>query len=189
MSEQLSRRGFLKEAGKKVGVIGLGSLGLSVLAGCGGREREHVNVEQRLSELGLSGSHELVDLRKVPGMTFNGYLNGGFIFTSGEINGKTETVVQFAWKWTWRKTPDESVIVISELPVSKVMFNVDDSIDKKPDVRINFDTYSLQFAFDWEDRHIDPNNPNSYLSYSTLAIFDLSENDFKSFKGNQQSPN
>lgn len=169
-----SRREFIRN-------VALGGAGFLALTGglsagviwLGDRISESMISEQqkKLSSLGMLGDLQLIDIRTIPG--FN--VSGGFAFGSGNFNGETKSSIQFAWK-TKQENPE---VIISEIPVDKVIFNViSGQQDVPPHVDFNFvatgDTKS--------------NNPNDYVGKASTAVFTLSEDDFANFRGNQQAP-
>ncbi len=124
---------------------------------------------EKINALGIDGDLQLVDIRTIPG--FN--VSGGFIFGSGSFNGETKSSIQFAWKTKQKENPE---VIISEMPVDQVIFNVINNKEVAPHLNFNYPP-----VMDLSD------NPNDYVKKATIAVFTLSEQDFTNFRGNQQT--
>ena len=171
--EHISRREFLKK-GCKLGlgiVVASGVSGLALLnEGCGGTSEE--GFKRELEEYGLSGDHDIIDLRTVPGFNFSDEVSSGFLFTQREINGHSESAVQFAWKW---EKDEVSKTIISEVPIGKILFNTDVPDKTKPTINMEFNLAALHADSRNEAAPIrkepvsddylklNPDNPSTYL--------------------------
>ena len=130
---------------------------------------------------GIWGEIPLIDLRTVQGFAFSG--SGGFLsFSAAVISG---TRVQFAWR---TMEPENPSTVISELPVSSVLFKVLDNPDGPPKVSFGLDPEKfLTQKYTGSVRACvlpaDYQNPNSYLlTHPGITTFTMSRAEFGTFR-------
>src|ERR1035437_7744496 len=109
----------LKQLAVGAGVVAVVGGGVGYGVNWFAEYRAHTANRVQALENDFGGNYNLVDLRTVPGFEFNGSV-GGFIIFSGQIDGKTESMLQFAWKT--KGNPQETII--SEVPMSEVIFVV-----------------------------------------------------------------
>jgi hypothetical protein len=120
----------------------------------------------------LAKSHDLVDLKKIPGFEVSGNFNGSFFLFGGSVDGvvagNTASFVEFAWQ----TDPETTDYFITQIPVEKTQFH---TVDKEvnPSVRFAFDEDTIRY-----DQSINPNNPNDFIKDVQIAIFTLSKKDF-----------
>jgi hypothetical protein len=152
------------------------------LASCGMNIKDATEQENKiLIEKGFSGEHPIIDLRSVPGFSTNGNISGGFLAFNGEFEGKTTTMLQFAWK---TKEEDDR-IQISEVPISRIKFFVTEEKNTKPTVLFTeVNTENLlkrdEVNFGYETQNSD--NLNNYVAQSSLVIISLSQDDYNKFR-------
>lgn len=145
--------------------------------------------EHVLQEKGISGEHELLSKGKVErGMWGNikgkWFMNQFLFIAHGEgyVNGRLRTVssLQFAW------SPKPGVVVITELPVDKLVFKVEKemviptvSFDLKPDVFIRM-SKSEDFTLNVRVY----SNPNDYLQDEKInkAVIKVSSSKLNSLR-------
>lgn len=156
------------------------SLASTAFASCSpSNEEKEIAVMQ---EQGILGKHPVVDLRTIPGFSSQGNISGGFLVFSGQYEGKTATLLQFAWKIS----DEDKNIQISEIPIDKVKFFVSDDSKTKPSVEFNIDIGAMIRSSgyivraDWYPAK--QVNLNNYVNHSQQVIITLSQNDFNSFR-------
>lgn len=161
------------------------ALGLG-LVGCSDHGLNSALEAQRrmLEEAGMSGEHPVIDLRSIPGFFQNGSIAGGFLVLSGEFQGKTMTMLQFAWK----TREEDKTFQISQLPLDIVQFRTVDPA-AKPTVKFDIDETGLKKLFKyydlkWSAQRTD--NLNNYVAVSRLAVISLSEKDYEAFRTPQR---
>lgn len=178
---QLSRRELLK-------LVGVGAIGLA-LSGCDDRGgRDLATQKQILEREGILGEHPLVDLREIPGFQASGSTGGGLLFFSGNLEGKTITSVQFAW----RTNEEKSRVIITTIPMEKVAFVVvpnDGDVSKKSaKVRFELDFSNISAKL-YPARPVDSSNPNDFLDpkgtsvFLRLSTFEIDEKTFRDWRG------
>jgi hypothetical protein len=147
---------------------------------------------------GLTGQLGLIDLRSIPGYSFRGDFSGqsagsAFYFSgyqSGSVEGKTETMVQFAWR---TNHPTEPRILVSEIPFNKVAWDTRGEESASPSVAYRFRVEnglvrSLVFSCSDTNRCYRPQrfmNPNDYVKFADLTTFTVSPSQFSSFRAPQ----
>jgi hypothetical protein len=193
----MDRRTAISELGGAVAVL--------FLAGCGpARTQSELDMSASdaadaqlgiLASEGLTGQLGLIDLRSIPGYSFRGDFSGqsggsAFFFSgyqSGSVEGKTETMVQFAWK---TNHPTEPRIFVSEIPFKKVAWDTRGEEGASPSVAYRFRlenglVHSLIFSCSDTNRCYRPQrftNPNDYVKFADLTTFTVSPSQFNSFR-------
>jgi len=174
--------GWLLVTGALSGAF-LGPLGYLVVDSHNRQESFYSESLKEISEQGYDGDLTLVDIRTVPGFQLNGSV-GGFLAFSGSVNGETKTILQFAWK----TKGEQPKIVISEMPIDEVVFQVNDKIENYNGPQVNFNIDSPEIRSSGLNnplQRIDLGNPNNLMQYVTKATFTMTQKDFDSFRGNQ----
>lgn len=128
----------------------------------------------------FSGDFKVLDLRSIPGFQFNGNMSGGFLIFSGQINGETKSMLQFAWE----TKGEEKETIISEVPLDRVIFMIteDPTADeyKGPSARFTLDP-NMGNSSDFGS--INLANPNSALEVLQTVRIDMSRADYNAFRG------
>lgn len=181
-------RGLKKILNKKTGLaVAAAGIGIATLTSCGS------NVENKqmsnIEKMGLKGTHQLVDLREVPGFNMHGSLSGGILVTSGELNGQTISYYEFAWK----KTPEDSIIIISQIPVKQAQFSVDKKRDPSSPIELKFNFNVDEIIKDGPYRNeyynlLSGSNPNDFLPAGRKGVaveFILSPSQFEALKSSK----
>lgn len=183
----------MSERGDKLGCLAMiaipivGSVGIVAGLDKFVSEPNRQTADRRTQEViqGISESYDIVDLRIVPGFQLNGNIGGGFVVFSGQVDGETKTILQFAWK-TREQTPKT---IISEVPMDKVIFIVTENPNDYtgPKIKFTFDrnkVYNVAYK-----NPIDTSNPNNIIGGDFLKTieFDMSQVDFDSFRGDISS--
>lgn len=179
----LSRRELLLK------LVGVGAAGLT-LSGCDdGRGKRYLETQMRILEReGVLGEHPLVDLREIPGFQASGSAGGGLLFFSGNLEGKTITSVQFAWK----TNEEKSRVIITTIPMEKIAFvvvpNDGDVSEKSAKVRFELDFSNISAKM-YPAPPVDSSNPNDFLDsrghpvFLRLATFEMDEKTFRDWRG------
>ena len=171
----------LKQLAASAGAVAVVGGGIGYIVNWTAEYSAHTENRVQTLENDFGGSYNLVDLRTVPGFEFNGSV-GGFIIFSGQIDGKTESMLQFAWKT--KGNPQETII--SEVPMSEVIFVVspDDAAGKYKGPTLTFALDGNKVYPDANTNPIDEANPNTIVDkYLKLATISMSQQDFDSFRG------
>lgn len=135
---------------------------------------------QIMQEKGLFDEHPIVDLRSIPGFSANGNVSGGFLAINGEFKGKTQTLLQFAWK----TNQNDEKIQIMEFPLSQIKFDV--KADPNTKSTVSFGNLSpkkfVSPGNGFNSVAKDDPNLNNYVSESDFMILTLSQQNFDTFR-------
>lgn len=177
--------------------LGVGALGLMVGEMIWGEHGENVRLKNTIKEganilqkKGLLGEIPIIDLREVPGFDFKGHMAAGFLVVSGEFQGKTTEMLEFALN-----PGGEKGIQTSRVPTRNVQYLIMEDPNTKPTVRFtgmkpeSFIIYGAKpgagCMVGREPIAINSNNVNDYVDAvaDQIAIVTISRKDWGEFRG------
>lgn len=180
--DTFSRRTILKGL-----LYGSAGVGAAVLVGCGndGFKRNEAKQKSILEARGLTGQHDLVDLRDVPGFQLKGEIDGGFLSFDGAIEGQSKRFLEFAWK----TNSNEPEIIVSQVPLDVVKFKeIEDATN--PSVEFRFDMIKIikpGGCDSWNTdcgKTVDSDVPNNFIKDGNVNLVQITmtPEQFKSFR-------
>jgi hypothetical protein len=142
-----------------------------------------------LDERGISGQHKLLSKAKVDrgiwGNVDGEWQMNQFLFfknASGKISANVRTApsIQFAW------SPQKDQVILTELPLDKVVFKADENIDS-PDIDFDLDPTKIVKKSDNQMYTLEikvHSNPNDYVKQENLlkAVIRFPRNEIASLK-------
>lgn len=154
------------------------------------REKALQQLDEILTTRGVWGEQELVSLETLRNPqakgSLEGSLSGGFFLFSGGVSGdikgkysaETITTIQFAWKTT-PPNKEDAMLVLSELPASKTLWQEMKDPEAIPTVKFELDKNALLKGPYYAPTPTDTMHPEGFLKAEgalKAAIFHLPSN-------------